>query len=137
MKFLASAIATAALILSGLVAVPTTANAAGPYPGTVPTTCFVNANNVRRGKRIKATYRVRTPGNGRAVGLVRLRLYKNGRLVKYRALSYRGPRSVTVRMGTHRVGRYVLRMTFRADPDSVYRNCADSDGVRVYKKKRR
>ena len=138
MKLLASAIATAALILSGLVAVPTTANAAPVYPGSVNTICSINVPNTRVGRKAKARVSVRTAGRAHPAGVARIFVFnKRGKVVRTRAISYRGPRARKVNLGKFRKGRYTAVLNFNADSNTVYRDCSDSDRFRVKKKKRR
>ena len=136
MKLLASAIATAALILSGLVAVPTTANAAPVYPGSVNTICSVNVPTSRVGRNVYARVSVRTAGRSHPAGVARVFVFnKRGKVVRTRAISYRGPRARKLKLGKFRKGRYTAVLNFNADSNTVYRNCSDSDRFRVKRRR--
>ena len=131
MKPLGSLIASAALALSMLVAVPSTATAAPPYPGTVATSCSYGApGSVRKNRNLIVAYRVRASGNARPSGLVTFRVWKvtkRGNLVFNRVVSngYTGPRIRVRSLGKFKkAGRYVTQMSFRANRGSVYKPCA-------------
>ncbi len=96
MKLVASLIATAALGLSMLVLVPSTATAAPPYPGTVRTTTNYRVPAaVKKKKKLVVRYRVKAAGNAHPRGIVNLRVYKfkNGKRKMIRLVSrrYVGP----------------------------------------------
>ncbi len=93
MKLLGSVIASAALAIGTLVAVPPTASAAPPYPGTVATQCsYAVPGSVRKNRRLNVAYRVRANGNARPSGLVTFtvwRVTKAGNLIFNRAACQR------------------------------------------------
>jgi len=138
MKLVASLVASSALALSMLVAVPSTATAA-PYPGTVRTTCsYVVPGSVTKNKKLFVRYRVRASGNARPVGVVKLRVYKiskNGSKHLKRVFSqrYRGPTRTS--LGTFKKGRYATKMWFKARRGSVYKS--SHSGFRYFKVKKK
>ncbi len=141
MKLVGSLIASSALGLSVLVAVPPTASAAPPYPGTVATQCsYAVPGSVRKNRRLNVAYRVRANGNARPSGLVTFRVWKvtrAGNLIFNRALSngYTGPNIRFKSLGKFKKrGRYVTQMSFRPNRGSVYKSCAT--GLRGFRVRR-
>ncbi len=137
MKLIASLIATAALALGMLVAVPTTATAA-PYPGTVATRCdYVVPGAVKRKRNLNVLYRVRArSGNAKPAGIVIFRVYKikHHRLKFLRTIGrrYHDNKFHRVSLGSFRKkGRYATKMWFRPSQNSVYKY--SSSGFRTFR----
>ena len=127
MKLVASLIASAALGLSMLAAVPSTATAA--YPGIVHTNCSYRAPHVVKKKRgLVVSYRVRAAGNARPRGVVVLSVYKlrhgTGTAVRLVSESYVGPHWRRTSLGEFKKGRYSTKMSFRPGAGSVYEPCS-------------
>lgn len=135
MKLLASFVATAALALGALVAVPATANAA--YPGTVATSpAYIAPGSVKKNKTYKVGYRVKAVGNARPSGTVTFRVFKVGKggklsLVRAFINGYTGPDGRFKSLGKFKQGRYATQMIFRPNPGSVYKT--SSTGLRYFK----
>lgn len=135
MKLFASLIATAALTLSVLVGVPSTATAA-PYPGTVATQSqAVGAKTVKRTKAYRVAYKVKAKGNAKPSGKVIIRVY---RLVKgkYKAIrsytkAYSGSGYKFTSLGKYKKGKYAFRVYFRPAKSSVYK--ASNTGLRTFR----
>ncbi|MCW2846490.1 MAG: hypothetical protein JWR90_464 [Marmoricola sp.] len=128
MKFLGSLIATMALALGALVAVPSTATAA-PYPGTVATrVTYAAPGAVKRKRNFNVAVNVRASGNARPAGTVTFRVYKvgkNGGLSFNRSVSirYTGPYGRRVSLGKfQKKGTFVTNATFYAANGSVYKD---------------
>lgn len=139
MKFLGSVIAAAALALSALVAIPSTASAA--YPGTVATNCTYAAPGVVKKKRnYNVAYRVSAAGNARPSGTATFRVYKvtkRGKLQLIRGFAngYTGPKVRMKSLGKfQKKGRYASQFVFRPNNGSVYKSCAT--GLRSFRVKR-
>ncbi len=138
MKLLGSLIASAALTLSVLVAVPAPATAA-PYPGTVATKCFYSAPGaVKRKRNYIVGYSVRANGNARPAGRVVFRVWKlkKKRVQKIRVYvnGYTGPSYRRKSLGRFQKGRYMSQMEFVPNRGSVYKGCAS--GLRTFRVKR-
>lgn len=136
MKLLGSLIAAAALALSMLVAVPTTATAA--YPGTVATRCFyVTPGSVKKNRSYNVGYSVRASGNARPSGTAIFRVWKvkHNRVVKIRVFTngYTGPHFVRKSLGRYKPGRYLTQFEFVPNRGSVYKGCAS--GLRNFRVK--
>lgn len=138
MKTLGSIIATVALALSALVAVPSAAQAA--YPGTVATTCNYFAPGVVKRKRsYNVAYSVRAAGNARPSGKVIFRVWqvKKHRVKKIRVFvnGYTGPAYRRKSLGSFKQkGRYFSQLEFVPNRGSVYKHCAS--GLRTFRVKR-
>lgn len=141
MKLVASLIATAALGLSMLVAVPSPATAAPPYPGTVRTTTnYKVPSTVKKKKKLIVRYRVKAPGNAHPRGIVKFRVYKfkNGKRKMVRLVNrrYVGPKWTKTSLGKFKkTGRYSTKAWFRPNSGSVYK--PSSSGFRNFRVKRR
>ncbi len=139
MKLVASLIATAALGLSMLVAVPSPATA-GPYPGTVHTTCnYRGPHAVKKKHPVVVRYRVKAAGNAHARGFVMFRVYKfkhgHRRIIREVIRRYVGSPWQRTSLGTFKKpGRYATKMFFRPAHGTVYK--ASSSGFRTFRVKR-
>jgi len=139
MKVLGSLIASAALTLSVLVAVPAPATAA-PYPGTVATRCsYAVPGAVKRNRQLRVAYRVAARGNARPSGTVYFAVYKATRrglkFVRLAANRYTGPRIQFRSLGKFKKGQYYTRMAFRpGSQNSVFKPCGT--GLRGFRVKR-
>ena len=143
MKLVASLVASSALAISMLVAVPSTATAA-PYPGTVATRCsYVVPGSVRKNRELFVRYRVRASGNARPAGVVKIRVYKIAKdgskhLKRVFSQRYRGPNFKRTSLGTFKKkGRYSTKMWFRPRKGSVYKSCHSGSRYFKVKKKKR
>ena len=137
MKLVASLIATAALGLSMLVAVPSPATAA--YPGTVRTTTNYRVPGVIKKKnKLVVRFRVKASGNAHPRGAVKFRVYKfkHGKRKQIRLVSrsYVGPQWRHTSLGKFKKGRYSTKASFRPRAGSVYK--ASSSGFRNFRVKR-
>jgi hypothetical protein len=139
MKLLASLIATAALALGALVAVPSTATAA--YPGTVATqTSYAVPGSVRKNRNVVVAFRVKAQGNARPSGVVSFYVYKvikkkhhriSYRLVRLIRVGYTGAQVRFKSLGKFKKGKYVTRIAFQPSKGSVYKPSAS--GLRSFR----
>lgn len=120
-RFLASALAIGALLMTLLTVAP----AQAAYPGTVPASCYNSSlltPVIKPGSRARVLVDVTTTGTARARGTVRLVLTR-GDVRKVREVTYRG---TPIKVYTARVytGSWKLRVVFIPSKGSIYKRSA-------------
>ncbi len=128
MKKLSAGLVGAALMVAGLVGVPSGAASADPYPGTIPTFCSASAMNEPRGQEdAKVRFKAGTDGNGKPKGLVTFKYYKNDQLKRTFKVWYAGGKREYTLGSLPKRGLYQVVTSFDSKPrNSAYTNCSTS-----------
>ncbi len=136
MKKILLAVLATVLLGGGAVSAPT-ATAAEEYPGTVATTTGAGGpHKVGYGKKPKSSVYIKTAGNGKPVGSIRVRYFhKPSQSSRYKTVSYQGKRVTFFGPKLRRVGGWQLRFVFRPKAGSVWKTSRDSYSLKVVKKR--
>ena len=136
MKKMLLAVLATVLLGGGAVGVPT-ATAAEEYPGTVATTTDAGGpHKLVRGNRPKSSVYVRSAGNGRPVGTIRVQYFhKPSQTSRFRIVGYNGQRVTFFGPRLRRVGGWQLRFVFMPQAGSVWKSSRDSYSLQVVKKR--
>lgn len=115
--------------LAGASSFSTSAAAADPYVGTVPTLCDSGGpHGLARGKSPRSSLYIKPAGSGRPKGSVRVQYIhlptdtvRGTRTLTYsgKRINFRGPK-------LKKPGRWLIRSTFSTPSRSVYQGCKDS-----------
>ncbi|MDP3894674.1 hypothetical protein [Nocardioides sp.] len=138
MKKILLAVLATALVAGGAASAPT-AVAAEPYPGTVMTSTDAGGpRKMQAGKRPKSSVYVKTAGNGRAVGTIRVRYqHKASGTSRFKSVAYKGKRVTFFGPKLAKVGPWQIRAIFQPKSGSVWKTSRDSYSLKVIKKKKK
>ena len=133
---LLSGLIAVVFVAGGLTALTTAAAEAGPYTGTIDTTCHAdNLNTPRVGHPARVKFRATTAGNARPRGVVIFdyQRARSGAFVKeFTRRGYVGQDWQKYELGALPRGTYIVHVLFDTSPrNSAYKNCHTSFQQRV------
>lgn len=120
------------LVSAGLVAISPGVSAE-PYPGTVETTPKSGGpDRVKKGKRPKTHVNVKTSGNAKPEGRLRVTYTrKAGGFKRTKTMPYEGGRVVFRGPKLKKPGKYFIKVTFLPAKDSVYKRSTRTYRIKV------
>lgn len=137
MKKILLAVLATVLIAGGAGNAPTMA--AEEYPGTVATSTDAGGpRQMQAGKSPKTSVYVKTAGNAKPVGTIRVRYFhKASETSRYKSVAYNGKRVTFFGPKLARVGNWQIQAVYQPKGGSVWKSSRDSYSLKVVKKKKR